>query len=110
VVVFQEPRDVERLIQVDVITDYDDSGRIIGIEILSPGFHAKDNIFDNFNWEHLNNATAMHFSFDKANDAFYLSIVPGLHSSDQRVNPGRLILNSRKELVSIEVMLPAEAE
>ena len=104
-VIFREASDIKYMIQLGVVTDYDENGSVIGVEVIGPEFHAKAHIFAGFNWEEINNATGMHFSFDKDNDAFYLSVVPGVRSVDQRVHPGRLILNGQSELISIEAML-----
>jgi uncharacterized protein YuzE len=105
---FRESIDIQRLIQIDVVTDYDYRGQIVGVEVLNLEFHAKADLFANVDWNVVNKLTGMRFSFDKKNDAFYVAISPDERSINQRVHSGRLVLNGRNELVSIEAMLPDE--
>jgi uncharacterized protein YuzE len=86
------------------VCDFDESGSLIGIEILDLKRTAGENVMEGLKEILTPMGDAMQYTYDPEVDAFYFKIQPGRSRNQKAVN-GKIITNDKGCLVALEVCI-----
>ncbi len=93
----------EREVEAGFVVDLDLQGHVVGIEILDLKRQAGERVIERLEAD-LGRAPAMSFSYDRAHDAFYLTLWKS-PKSDSRPTDGVIVLDGDGHVLRIETEL-----